>query len=96
MAKGQKAKAQRPKRSQADLQVASRHVYHEYRMFRAMVSVMETGAIDGLVGNAILEGFTIHCRALLDFTFSKNPRPDDIIADDFFATPAEWLRGKLA
>lgn len=36
------------------------------------------------VGNAILEDFLIHARALIQFVSKSDGRPDDVIALDFF------------
>jgi hypothetical protein len=42
------------------------------------------------MNNALLESFTIHARALLDFLYAEKPKLDDVIAEDYFADPAQW------
>jgi len=46
-----------------------------------------------VVNNAIIEAFTIHIRALLDFFYSSE-RGDDVVAEHFFATPIEWIKAR--
>jgi hypothetical protein len=45
---------------------------------------------EGPVRNALLESFTIHARGLLQFFFSNQPRPDDMVAADFLPSSAVW------
>jgi hypothetical protein len=40
--------------------------------------------------NLTLESFVIHARALLQFLYAETPRPDDVIAEDFFEDPSAW------
>jgi hypothetical protein len=46
----------------------------------------------GTIRNALIESFTIHARILLDFLYSTNPQPDDVIAEDFFDDSSAWLK----
>lgn len=39
--------------------------------------------------NALIESFTIHTRALIDFLYTESPRKSDVVVTDFF-TPDEW------
>jgi len=39
----------------------------------------------------MVESFTIHSRALLDFLYSRKPHGDDVVAEDFFEDPEQWL-----
>jgi hypothetical protein len=48
---------------------------------------------------AFLESWTIHARNLLDFFYSpqgpkKQPRTDDVIAEDFFDEPFCWINNR--
>jgi len=61
-------------------------------MFQALAKGMSSGiAGEGPINNALLESFTIHVRALIGFFFSENPRNDDIVAEDFFLDPNDWI-----
>jgi len=50
------------------------------------------------IKNAILESFCIHVRGLMDFLFNENPRPDDVVAGDYFEDPGNWVevRGEMS
>jgi hypothetical protein len=45
--------------------------------------------------NALVESFTIHTRALMDFLYVGNPRDTDVVVTDFF-TEEEWRRMSAA
>ena len=45
----------------------------------------------GPLNNAVLESFTLHARALLDFLYADKPKVDDVIAEDYFDVPSDWL-----
>lgn len=81
----------RIKRTTDELTAASDHLRYELEMLRATAAALASGAFgDSLAGNALLESFTIHARALLSFLYAESPRPDDVIAEDFFASPEQW------
>lgn len=78
-------------RSQEELQKASNHLFYEIWMFQTLAQGMALGiAGQGAINNSLLESFAIHVRALIGFFYAENPRNDDIIADDFFASPSDW------
>jgi hypothetical protein len=76
---------------------ASEHLLYELQMLFGTARLLarleiagESDFQDVVVYNALLESFTIHGRALLDFLYNDNPYKDDIIASDFF-DPGYWL-----
>src|SRR5262245_11022059 len=83
----------RAKRTSVDLAAASEHLWYEVWMFVTLARAMATGVFGaGPINNAALESFTVHARVLLDFLFAECPRPDDVVAEDFFVTAEEWPR----
>lgn len=79
-------------RSQEELRQASNHLFYEIWMFQTLAQGMASGiAGEGAINNALLESFAIHVRALIGFFYSENPRGDDIIAEDFFPNPEDWI-----
>jgi len=88
----------RPKRTVEQLRAASEHLHYEVSMFDATGRALGGGLFGpGPATNAFLESFTIHTRALLQFLFPKDPKPDDVLAEDYFENPSAWLelRGEL-
>jgi hypothetical protein len=62
-------------------------------MFDATGRALGSGLFGpGPATNAFLESFTIHTRGLLQFLFPSDPKPDDVLAEDYFDTPDEWLK----
>ena len=85
----------RKQRTEEELQKASEHLFYEIWMFTSLARGMASGVFnEGIINNALLESFTVHARVLLDFLFAENPRPDDVIAEDYFSSPDEWLKRK--
>jgi hypothetical protein len=67
-------------------------------MFDATARALASGLFGpGPATNAFLESFTIHARVLLQFFYSKSPKPDDVVAEDFFLDASTWLamRGEM-
>lgn len=84
----------RAKRSDNDLQAIAKHIVYEFQMLQQTCELARAEE-DVLRRNAFLESFTIHARNLLDFFYSpqgpkKFPKPDDVIAEDFFDDPTLW------
>jgi hypothetical protein len=50
---------------------------------------------DQAMSNAILHSFLLAARNLLHFLYAHNPRPTDIIAEDFFADPYRWTKQRV-
>ena len=83
----------RPIRSKEDLQQASNALYYEIGMFEMLTKGM-TSRIAGqsVINSALLESFIIHLRVLIDFFYSDSQNKDDIIANDFFSNPDDWIK----
>ncbi len=72
---------------------AAEHLTYEVDMLLATALLLGTGNHELPMKNALLESFTIHLRALIDFLWeSDNPRPDDAIATDYYASTDKWHR----
>ena len=85
----------RKQRSPELLQHTSEHLFYEFWMFNHLAQTMMSGVFgQGVLNNAILESFTLHARALLDFLYAEKPKVDDVIAEDYFDTPADWLTAR--
>jgi len=66
-------------------------------MLESLARLMASGALGkGPLANAALEAFTIHVRGVMDFLYSDNPRPDDVIAQDFLPAAIDWQRVRVA
>jgi hypothetical protein len=83
----------RKQRSQDQLQRASDHLHYEIWMFKSLAYGLASGISgQGVINNALLESFTIHARILLDFLYAERSQKDDVIAEDFFDDPNQWLK----
>ena len=81
----------RKTRSENELRSASDFLHYEVWMLQALACELSAGKPgQGPIKNALLESFVIHARVLLDFLYACSPRPDDIIAEDFFPVPDKW------
>ncbi len=80
-----------PKRED-ELREASNHLCYEVYMLRETTELLASGQFkETPLSNALIESFTIHVRALIDFLYGEeNVRSSDVIAQDFFAAPDEW------
>ena len=73
----------------------SEHLLYEFSMFNSLAQAMMSGVFgQGALYNAVLESFTLHARVLLDFLYAEKPKVDDVIAEDYFDTPADWLTAR--
>jgi hypothetical protein len=72
-------------RSNESLRNASNFLHYELGMFQKCSQGLASGILGiGPLQNAVLEAFTIHVRALLDFFYpGKSPWPDDVLAEHF-------------
>ncbi len=83
----------RQKRTAEELRAASAHLRYEIDMFMETAKWLAKGTSEQtVIHNAMVESFTIHTRALLDFLYSREPHDDDVIAEDFFGDPEQWLK----
>ena len=60
-----------------------------------MLTTLANSIASGVAGqsamaNALLESFVTHARNGIDFFYADNPKPDDVIAEDFFSAPGQW------
>jgi hypothetical protein len=91
----------RKRREAIELREASEHLFYEFWMFSTLARALTTNVFgkDNVANNAILESFLIHARNLLDFLFadSREPRIDDVVAEDFLEVSEQWpaARGKM-
>lgn len=83
-----------------ELREDSHHVLYEMEQMAGAVQRLAVLRAAGQNGpeideNALLESVVMHARSLIEFAYSANPRPDDVVAIDFL--PA-WpdLRPKMS
>src|SRR4051812_27357627 len=74
------------------------HLAHELEMFFSMVAelVMLEPKFRDCVQNAMIGALTTHARSLLFFFYSKNPKPDDALADHFMLPGTIWAKVRPA
>jgi hypothetical protein len=81
----------RQKRTDHVLQEASKHLHYEFWMLASLAGGLASGITADLwLRNALLESFVIHVRVLIDFLYAERPKPDDVIAADYFSPSEEW------
>lgn len=77
---------------------AEEHLVYEIQMLFGSARELANNEHPQQLVNALLESFTIHLRALIDFLWEPpKVKRDDVLASDFFAKPGHWLqiRGEL-
>ena len=81
-----------PARSEEQLRsMAEEHLRYEVWMLHSTAQELAKGVPPGFLHNVLLESFTIHLRAVIDFLWPPaNLRSDDATARDFFAEPDDW------
>ncbi len=84
-------------RTQHELQQASAVVNDEVGMLGTTLHVLLASNVtwlsssyDQALSNALLNSFLITSRTLFHFLYSHNPRPGDVIAEDFFDDDDVW------
>lgn len=70
--------------------VLRRHVDYEVEMIQATGHFMGTLPVGSCERKAMLESFLVHSRNLIAFFDGKNAHANDVLAEDFFASRAEW------
>lgn len=82
----------RKRRTQDELRKASDHLHYEIWMLISVAQGLASGITgESVINNSLLESFAIHARVLLDFLYAKEKPPaDDVVAEDFLATPQQW------
>lgn len=74
-----------------ELREASEHLHYEIMMFQTITNGIAIGiAGNSVIGNALLESFTIHVRGLIQFFYPERARLTDIIAEDYFDADTSW------
>jgi hypothetical protein len=82
----------RKQRTPEVLRSASDHLHYEFTRFNSLADVVMSGVLgQGPLHDAALESFTLHARLLVHFLYSKDPQPDDVIAEDYFGELSQWL-----
>lgn len=91
----------RAPRSATELQQASLIVQYELATLACTHELLqESGthwgspARDRALSNALLHAFLLAARNLLTFLYSHNPRPSDIVAEDFFDDRDTWPKSR--
>ncbi len=85
----------RIRRTDELLHKASEAVDYDVKMMQAMLQrqVGTDTPQDQPVANAMLHSCLLAARNLCEFLYSpKQPRPDDIVAEDFFDNPDDWKK----
>lgn len=70
------------------LDYSREHVVYELQMLA--IAGGEVPSKKGYDLSVYLESFAIHLRNLIEFFFADDPRPDDVVAADFFDDPSTW------
>ncbi len=85
----------REKRSDEILtKAADEHLHYEFVMLintHNLIPLRQIQENDNL-RNAIIEAQAIHMRVLFNFFFPNNPRPSDMIAEDYYDDPEIWRK----
>ena len=78
-------------RTESDLKEASEHLHYEIEMLTSLAyGIGSRIAGESPLANALLESFVVHVRALMEFLYNDNPKPDDVIAEDYFEKADDW------
>jgi len=92
-----KVAALRPRRSDADLVVALRHIDYEIGMLVESADALLQIEVDEITKNAFIESFATHARCLVSFFYPPSgARANDVLAADFFDPQAAWDVGRPA
>ncbi len=89
-----------PRQSLSDNQLldySCEHVAYEIWMLRgteALLAAIQSGALvtSTIAKNAAIESWIVHLRDLVEFLYPGAPRPDDVVAANFFDRRADWQR----
>jgi hypothetical protein len=80
-------------RTDTELFEASKHVEYEVNQINdciARLTLYEFPKEELAVHNSLLTAFTVYTRNLYQFFYTASPRPDDIIASEYFDDPLFW------
>ncbi len=89
---------QKGNHSEADLVCASVSIDHEAsKMGGTLLFLLENNVTfasaqrEQAISNALLDSFLLATRNLCHFLYSYNPRSSDIVAENYFDNPHDWL-----
>jgi hypothetical protein len=75
---------ERPYTDEYLLKYSQEHLFYEFDMLlQTSILIWFTKREPGVVGNVLLESFTIHLRNVIAFLYDKKPRESDVAASDF-------------
>jgi hypothetical protein len=79
------------------LDFSEEHLMYELNILQWLADAISKTE-KGFQLSAYLESFAVHLRGLIDFLYTdpKNAREDDLVAADFFGSPATWSPGELS
>jgi len=87
--------SQRKARTEQELRRAADHLYYEFWMFIKLANGLASGMTgESILHNALLESFTMHASAVLDFLYDDRPKPDDVVASDYLPSADEWATAR--
>jgi hypothetical protein len=77
-------------RSDVELQKASKHLWYEWTMLVELAKLLRSDKLPDVTGNAYLESFAIHARALHDFLYPDAASVStDVLARDYLMSD-DW------
>lgn len=78
------------------LDYSEEHLMYELNILQWLVDEIPKTK-KGFQLSAYIDDFAVHLRGLTDFLYSTQAtaRPDDLVAPDFFDTPASWTPGTV-
>lgn len=87
----------RKKRSAKELTAAADRLHREVRTLTLLVNALiaPPRPLPPVAEDAVRDAFLGHARRLAHFLHPVRPRADDVLAADFFATPAKWNKLRL-
>jgi hypothetical protein len=80
-------------RPHAELHAIASHLSYEVEMLYATCSMIGAQGSELRI-NAMLESFALHARSLRHFLEPQGAQPDDVLAEHFFDSPAEWIKAR--
>ena len=88
---------QKGNHSDADLVRASVSIdYEANKMGNMLLLLLQSNVTfasaqrEQVISNALLDSFLLATRNLCHFLYSHNPRPSDIVAENYFDNPQDW------
>lgn len=87
----------RKKRSEKDLAAAAERLHAEVRRFTLLVNTLVASPrpLPPVAAEAVHVAFLEAAEGLSHFLHPVRPKPDDVLAADFFPSPARWNQLRL-